>query len=166
MVRSKTLIAGANSELSGSLKSQERSRRSSRENTRRVLLVDDHSLFRQVLAIMLEENTDLDKCLQAGSLAEARQLLAEHNGSELTLAVVDLNLPDEDSAKLIGDLHRVGTPVLAIAARGDTERLDRDSRADELLTTDTSSDDILDAVRRLVDRRRNGAPPEEGHSSV
>lgn len=151
------MLAGTSSKPSDNLFRQERCRHPGGEveTTRRVLLVDDHNLFRQVLAVMLEEHTDLDASLQAGSLAEARQVLAEHNGSELTLAVVDLELLDEDGDELIGDLLLVGTPVLVLAARGDPggdpERLGWESTAVEVLTTEASSVDILEAVRRLVD---------------
>ena len=47
---------------------------------KRVLLVQDHNLFRQVLAVTLKYRTDFRENVQARSLAEARQVLADSNG--------------------------------------------------------------------------------------
>lgn len=150
--KEQTLLAGTNSEQRKNVRNQERSHQSGEEaqSTKRVLVVDDHSLFRQVLAVVLKEQTNLDN-LQADSLAAARRVLAEHNGSELALAVVDLELPGEGSGELIGDLHRIGTPVLAIAKRRNSKRPGQHSVADKVFMTDASKDDILDAVRDLID---------------
>src|SRR5215210_6953278 len=78
---------------------------------RRVLLVDDHALFRGVLAVICEEHTSLSENVQAGSLAEAHRVLSScnsSNSSNFALAVVDLDLPDEDGGELIGELRRAG----------------------------------------------------------
>lgn len=152
MVRKTTLLMAMNSDVPGSKWTQEQSHHPGieRGNTKWVLLVDDHSLFRQALATVLESQTNL-KNRQAGSLAEARQVLAECSDSGLALAVIDLDLPSEGSSELIDDLHQTGTPVLAIVARGRSGWLDRHYEADEIVAKNMSREDILDAVRRLVD---------------
>ncbi len=80
---------------------------------KRLLLVDDHNLFRQVLALILEQHTDLKENVQAGSLAEAHQLL-EDLDRQVDLAVVDLDLPEGDVTELIEDLREFDVPVLAL----------------------------------------------------
>ncbi len=55
----------------------------------RVLLVDDHTSFRQPLAFMMDREADLSVVGQAGSLAEARRQVRD-----IDVAVVDLDLPD------------------------------------------------------------------------
>jgi two-component system response regulator QseB len=119
---------------------------------KRVLLVDDHDLFREVLAVIFEQFTDLDDNVQAGSIAEARRVLSGRNGNSLALAVVDLDLPDEAGIELIGELRRAGIRVLALTANRGSEQLARASRAgpDQVLTTEASCDEILDAVRKLL----------------
>ena len=52
--------------------------------------MEDHLSFRQSLAFLLSREPDLEVVAQAGSLAEARELL----DIPLEVAVVDLNLPD------------------------------------------------------------------------
>jgi DNA-binding NarL/FixJ family response regulator len=124
------------------------------EGTRakRVLLVDNHGLFREVLAVLFERYTDLGGDVQVGSIAEARRALSGRNGNGLALAVVNLDLPDEGGIELIEELRRAGIRVLGLTANRDSERLARASRAgpDEVLSTAVSCDEILDAVRRLV----------------
>jgi two-component system, OmpR family, KDP operon response regulator KdpE len=118
---------------------------------RRVLLVDDHALFRGVLVIC-EEHTSLGENVQAGSLAEARRVLSSADSNNFALAVVDLDLPDEDGVELIGELRQAGIPVLALSASRDSERLAGVSGLEpgEVLTTAASYDEILGTVRKLV----------------
>ncbi len=60
---------------------------------KRVLIVDDHDLFREVLATVLQLDTHLKQNVQAESLAEARQLLRGLGGN-IDLAIVDADLPN------------------------------------------------------------------------
>jgi DNA-binding NarL/FixJ family response regulator len=122
---------------------------------KRVLLVDDHNLFRDVLAILCEQHTGLGNNVQAGSLAEARRVLGEHDSNDFALAVVDLDLADAGGMELVGELRRAGIPVLALTtSRDSAKRLARGSGPEwgEVLTTAASSDEILDAVRRIMGR--------------
>lgn len=120
---------------------------------KRVLLVDDHNLFREVLAILCEQHTGLGN-VQAGSLAEARQVLSDHNSNDFALAVVDLDLAGAGGMELIGELRRAGIRVLALTTNRDSERLARGSGPDwgKVLTTAASDKEILDAVRRIMGR--------------
>jgi len=68
----------------------------------RVMLVEDHISFRQALAFLLGHEPDLEVVAQAGSLAQARQMLDRR----LDVAVLDPGLPDGDGRDLIGQLRR------------------------------------------------------------
>ena len=113
-----------------------------------MLLVDDYDLFREALAVVLKKHTSLGEDVQAGSLAEARQVLSSRTSNDFALAVVDLDLPDEDGFELMEELRRAGIPMLALTSR-DSERLAGES-ANGVLTTATSCEEILDAARRLI----------------
>jgi DNA-binding NarL/FixJ family response regulator len=118
---------------------------------KRLLLVNDHDLFRQVLAVILEQHTDPRENVQAGSLAEAHQILHELD-REVDLAVVDLDLPEGDANQLIEDLHQLEVPVLALTSSLSLERRASALRAGagEVLTTATSGEKILDTAKRLI----------------
>ena len=126
--------------------------RESGGRTARVLLVDDHSLFRQVLAILLERNVGFGKSLQAGSPAEARGFVGGHEGDELALAVVDLDMPNLDASELIGELRRRKVPVLALTVNGNQEQSVGSPEVGELLTTAATCEEILGTARRLIGR--------------
>ena len=146
------MLARIDPELTGNTRTDERSNRYSaeRNGATGVLLIDDHSLYRQCLAMILQLEIDIDVTLQAESLDEARRALAERDSKDLALAIVDLDLLADSSDELISELQRTETPVLAIATRKDIDSLAQEFVADEVLTTAASSDEILGAVRRLT----------------
>jgi DNA-binding response OmpR family regulator len=120
-----------------------------RDKKKRALLVDDHNLFRGILAVMCEKHTELSSNVQAGSLTEARRLLSattSGQASDFALAIVDLDLPEEGGVELIGELRRAGIPVLAL-----TTRSHFCSEANEVLSTAVSSEELLGTVKKLVD---------------
>jgi CheY-like chemotaxis protein len=145
------LLANTDSERTENVSTGSFANRSGEKDkrTRRVLLVNDHALFREVLALVLERHADLDN-IQTGSVGEARQVLSSTTSNDFALAVVDLDLPDEGGFELIGQLRRVGIPVLALTTNRDPERSARVSGSGEVLSTAVSCDEMLDATRRLV----------------
>jgi two-component system response regulator DesR len=119
--------------------------------TVRVMLVEDHTAFRQALAFVLAREPDLEVVAQAGSLAEAREALAD---GRLDVAVLDLLLPDGDGTELIGELRRSspGVSVLVLSAAmgpGDLDEVVKDG-ADAVLDKVKSPSTIAQEVRRLA----------------
>jgi DNA-binding NarL/FixJ family response regulator len=120
---------------------------------KRALLVEEHSLFREALAIMLEEHTDLKRTLQTGSPAEARRLWGRLSG-EVNLVIVDLDLPHGGGISLI-DKFREAEPEVPVLALTNARSLEQRARAlragaDEVLTMETSSEQIIDTAERLL----------------
>jgi CheY-like chemotaxis protein len=120
---------------------------------KRALLVENHRLFREALAAMLEEHTDLKKIVQTGSLAEARRVW-ERLSDEIHLVIVDLDLTNGDEMSLIDNLREAepDVPVLAFTNARSLEQRARALRAgaDEVLTMETSSEQIIDTAERLL----------------
>ena len=75
----------------------------------RVLLVDDHLSFRQPLAFMLLREPDITVIGQATTAAEARPFLPE-----VDIALIDLDLPDEEGVVLIQELLSVNPTAIAL----------------------------------------------------
>ena len=88
------------------------------DDVHRVLLLDDHTFFRELLALRLAREPDLAVVAEASSLAEARQVLRQ---VEIDVALVDLNLPDGSGVDLIRDLRAANpaAPILLLTASGD-----------------------------------------------
>jgi two-component system, NarL family, nitrate/nitrite response regulator NarL len=122
---------------------------------KRALLVEDHRLFREGLAVMLEEYADLKNTVQAGSLAEARQFWG-HLPREVDLAIVDLDLPTGEGISLIENL-REAEPEILVLALTCSRNVERHAQAlqagaDEVLSTASSSEKIVGVVQQLVGR--------------
>jgi DNA-binding NarL/FixJ family response regulator len=120
---------------------------------KRVLIVDDHDLFRQVLAVVLGQHTDLKESVQAESLTEARRVLGDLGG-RIDLAIVDLDMPNGDATELIKELRGAGpdVPVLAFTVGLDSPLGAQALRAgaDQVLSTATSGEKIVRAAQLLI----------------
>ena len=77
----------------------------------KAVLVDDHPLFRKGLAELFEHDGRVRVVGVAGSLAEARPLLAEPPD----VLVMDLNLPGQDGIEAIRRLREEGLQIPVIA---------------------------------------------------
>ena len=127
---------------------------------KRVLLVDDHDLFREVLGVVLEHHVGFDKGVHADSLVDARRALSESTcrpGSRFDLAVMDLDLPGGGGLALLEELREVvpSIRVLGITASEDHGLCTRalEAGASEVLVTSASGEEIAAAARRLAGSR-------------
>ena len=120
---------------------------------KRVLLVEKHGLFRQVLGMVLKWHTDLKESVEANSLSEARRILGNSNHKP-DLVIVDLDLANADGFKLIEELSMTApdVPVLAITLRRNLDRCERALRAGagEVLTMDAHPKEIVDVAKELL----------------
>ena len=111
----------------------------------RVMLVEDHASFRQAIALILNREPDFELAVQAGTLEEARRLLAEQ---DVDVVVVDLHLPDGHGNDLIREIReanpRASVLVLSMSP-GEAEEVG----ADGVLAKDSLFDEIVDTIRRL-----------------
>lgn len=112
----------------------------------RILIVHDHVLFRQALAVVLERRAGFDVYAEAATPSEARSLLRTLEDAP-DLAVVDLD--PHDGGELVRELGGgpSGTSVLGLTS-GDG-RAAAGTRG-VVLTTEASIDEILAVVRRLI----------------
>jgi DNA-binding NarL/FixJ family response regulator len=115
----------------------------------RVMLVEDHAAFRQSLPALLSREPDLEVVAQAGSLAQARQML----DTPLDVAVLDLSLPDGDGRELIGELRQsnAGISILVLSVMLGPSHLEEvlKAGADAVLHKVASPQTIVEEVRRL-----------------
>lgn len=82
----------------------------------KVLLVDDHTLFREGLRLLLERFEESFEMLDAGDCATAFDLIGQH--PDLGLVLLDLGLPDMaglDALSLMRERYP-GVPVVVLSA--------------------------------------------------
>lgn len=118
----------------------------------RLLLLDDHLAFRQPLAFMLEREPDLTVAAQAGSLAEARQALADGVG-QIDVALIDLQLPDGNGVDVIREMRAASSAGAALVLTADPDKI-RHARAIEagacgVMGKTAHLAEIVEAIRRV-----------------
>jgi DNA-binding NarL/FixJ family response regulator len=117
---------------------------------KRILLVEDHASFRQTLAFVFDQESEFEVVAQAGSLAEARQVM---DGLEVDLGVMDLSLPDGEGIELIKDLREANPHFAALVLTASLDRAEHaraaESGAAGILHKSAGVDEIMDATRRL-----------------
>jgi DNA-binding NarL/FixJ family response regulator len=116
----------------------------------RIMLVDDHPDFRNLMVGLLESQPDLEVTSQAGSLAEARSEVAT---AKFDVVVLDLGLPDGNGVDLIEEVHEANPEgsVLIMSASLHPTNIERAMRAGaaEVLDKLSSPKEVIGTVRRL-----------------
>jgi DNA-binding NarL/FixJ family response regulator len=116
----------------------------------RVMIVEDHADFRELMKVLLDGQPDIDLLTQAGSVTEARAQAARF---ELDVVLLDLGLPDGSGADLIADLRRAShhVKILVLSASLDPSGIEKARRAgaDMIMDKLTPVGEVLATVRRL-----------------
>lgn len=125
----------------------------------RILIVDDHVVVRQALTSVIEREPTFAVVGQAGSLAEAREML-----DGVDLAVIDLALPDGYGGKLIRELQCASPNAVALVLSANLDRMEM-ARALEhgaagVMHKSSDIEELTDAMRRLQEGK-SLLPPEE-----
>lgn len=116
-----------------------------------VLLVDDHELIRQGLARAFERAGDFSVTGEAGTLAEARVMVATLTPSVI---VTDVRLPDGTGLDLVRSVRardrQVGIVVLTMYA-GDEQLFGAlEAGASAFVAKDAPADDVVSAARHAL----------------
>ena len=115
----------------------------------RIILVDDHTLFRKGLAELLEQSGSIEVTAFTGKPEEVSLLLHAHRPDVLLL---DLNMPGTDGITLMQQLRAEGytLPVLILTLSEAEEDLARALRAgaNGYLLKSMEPDEVVDAVLR------------------
>jgi two-component system nitrate/nitrite response regulator NarL len=117
----------------------------------KVMLVDDHTLFRKGLAELLEGRGGIQVVGATGHPEEASRLLKEQQPDVL---VMDLNMPPHGGLSLLRSLQEQGwsgpTLVLTVSDAEDDLANAMRSGARGYLLKDMEPDDLVDAIQRAV----------------
>jgi two-component system nitrate/nitrite response regulator NarL len=117
----------------------------------RIILVDDHTLFRKGLAELLERDGAVKVVAMTGVPGEVRALLGEHQPDAL---ILDLNMPGDDGINVMQQLKMEGhvLPILILTVSEAEEDLARALRggANGYLLKSMEPDEVVEAVQRAV----------------
>ncbi len=90
----------------------------------RLVLVDDHQLFREGIKLMLQSSPDISVVGEAASAQQALELVVGLRGS-LDLVIADFGLPDYEAPWLLEQLRKrsVKVPLLMLSQYTEAERV-------------------------------------------
>ena len=123
----------------------------------RILIVDDHALIRQGLALLISHEDDLVVSAQAQSAEEALDVLEKE---KVDIAVVDISLQGTDGLELTEQikLHFPGLPVLILSMHDDLLYGHRALRAgaEGYVAKSDAVENIVTEIRRIL-KKESGA---------
>ena len=131
----------------------------SAESPASILIVDDHPMMREGLALQISAQADMVVCGQAEDVRGALQLV-EAGSPDLTL--VDMSLKDSSGIDLITDIASrfPAVKTLALSAYEESLYAERALRAGAMgyLTKQLTQEKIFDAIRTVLSGKRYLSP--------
>lgn len=117
----------------------------------KVMLVDDHTLFRKGLAELLDGRDNIRVAAASGNPGEAAQLIS---AAQPDVLILDLNMPPHGGLALLRELQEGGweKPTLILTVSDAEDDLANAMRAGArgYLLKDMEPDDVVDAIQRAV----------------
>ena len=118
----------------------------------RILLIDDHTLFRDALSVVLGQLSADLTLFSAGTADEARAAAAYY--ADLDLVLLDLYLPGVRDCSLVRDLAEalISVPIVVVTAseRPEDVRASLDAGAAGYIPKTIGSQDLLAALRQVL----------------
>lgn len=116
----------------------------------KILIVDDHPIFRMGMAELLNQEADFSVCAVAEDIAEARKALREH---EPDMAIIDITLAKDNGLDLVKEIaasdHPI--PVLVLSMHDEAVWAERAIRAGArgYIMKKEASESVITALRNI-----------------
>jgi DNA-binding NarL/FixJ family response regulator len=119
---------------------------------RQILIVDDHPMTREGLSGLLGREADLAICGEAGSVAQAHDLVKKLRPD---LVITDITLPDKSGMEFVREMKKIhpGVPVLVVSMHDEhiyAERLLQAGAVGYLMKSEDGGK-LVEAVRWVLD---------------
>jgi DNA-binding NarL/FixJ family response regulator len=116
-----------------------------------VVIVDDHPLFRERLAQLINHEADMEVIGETDTAEEAIQLI---RNTSPDLAIIDITLKGSSGLELIKSIKALsaGVPVLVLSMHEESLYAERTLRAGATgyITKHQAADEVLSAIRRVL----------------
>lgn len=117
----------------------------------KVVLVEDHKMFREWLGQMISIGGDFSVCGETDNIADALQIIKQ---TKPDIAIVDITLRGSSGLELIKDLkaHQVDVPVLVLSMHEETLYAERVLRAGArgYITKNEATSTLSKAIRHVL----------------
>ena len=121
------------------------------QKKRRVVIVEDHPMFREQLRLLIDKEDDLTVCGEADNVADALGLVDRQRPD---LAIIDITLKGSSGLDLLKDLrsHEIGLPVLVLSMHDESLYAERALRAGArgYITKQEASAKVMTAIRQVL----------------
>jgi DNA-binding NarL/FixJ family response regulator len=121
------------------------------EEKKRVIIVDDHPLFRDRLSQLINHELDMEVCGESETAELAIQLIRRLTPD---LVIVDITLKGSSGLELIKGIRAlsIGIPVLILSMHEESLYAERALRAGATgyITKNQAADEVLAAIRRVL----------------
>jgi DNA-binding NarL/FixJ family response regulator len=126
---------------------------------RKVLIVDDHPIVRQGIAQLINRESDLEVCCEAGDAEQAIEAICKCSGNGSNscvtdIAIVDMSLPGLSGIELIKTLRvrYPDLPVLVISMHDESLYAERALRAGAkgYIMKQEATEKVLTAIRQIL----------------
>ena len=117
----------------------------------RVIVVDDHPLFRERLCQLINDEQDMEICGEAENAQPALQIIRD---TPADLAIVDISLKTSSGLELVKNIRAlsIGVPVLVLSMHDESLYAERALRAGAMgyITKSEEAAQVLLAVRSVL----------------
>jgi len=121
------------------------------EQKTKVMIVEDHPLFRERLALLINKEPDMEVCGEADNIRGAMETIL---ATKPDAAVVDITLKGSSGLELLKDLkaQSIELPVLVLSMHDESLYAERAIRAGAkgYITKDEASDKVMLAIRKVM----------------
>lgn len=121
------------------------------KNKTRILIVDDYPVIREGLAQIINRQSDLLVCAEAGSIGEAVKAVKKQ---KIDLALVDMLLDNTTGIQVIKKIKALypGIIVLVFSVSDKSQYVKQaiEAGARGYITKDEISEEIVNAIRRIL----------------
>ena len=118
---------------------------------RRVILVEDHPMFREQLSQLINKEADMCVCGEADNIGDALKLLQSISAD---IVIVDLTLKGPGGLELLKDLkaQQINVPVLVLSMHDELLYAERVLRAGArgYITKHETSNEVMAAIRKVL----------------